>query len=231
MYFLLTIISTALIFSAGVANKTGESGNTNLEGQIFDFGHVGIDYRVQHHFAFENKTSDTIRIKNTIPLCDCTSAYPLDSIAAPGETVLFNVNFNTKDQYGPINKELIVTTDHDNLDTLHYFYRAIVGQWFESLRPDPTALLFLPKKGPQTIKVPNQKFDKITLSSFSQHDDFFTVTTSSGKAKKGESLTLEVNPKQNLSKGSYKTNITLHINKGDEFQETILTVPVKIVVY
>ncbi len=231
MYFLLTIISTALIFMTGATNKGDSSVKQILEEQLFDFGHVGIAYNVQHRFAFKNRTSDTIRILKTTPLCDCTSAYPLDSIAAPGETIQFNINFSTKNQYGPINKEIIVTTNHNRLDSLHYFYRAIIGQWFESLRPDPTALLFLPKKGPQTVQIPNLNFNKITLSSFTQHRDFFTVAISSDEANKGESLSFEIIPKQDLSRGTYRSNVTIHIDKGENYEETILTIPVKIVVY
>lgn len=231
MCFLLTIISTALIFIAGATDNGKSPVKPTIKEQLFDFGHVGIEYSVQHRYTFENRTSDTIRILKITPLCDCTSAYPLDSIATPGETIQFNINFNTKDQYGPMNKEIIVTTDHNNLDSLHYYYLAIVGQWFEGLRPEPTALLFLPQKGPQTVKIPNNNFDIITLSSFTQHRDFFTVALSSDEANRGEFLTFEIIPKQDLSKGTYRSNVTVHIDKGEEYEKTILTIPVKIVVY
>jgi len=231
MYFLLTIFSSALIFLIGATNKEGKSIEPGIEEQVFDFGHVGIDYNVQHRFAFENRSSDTIRIKKVTPLCDCSSAIALDSIAAPGDTILINVNFNTKNQYGPVNKEIVVTTDHNSLDTLHYYYLAIIGQWFEGILPNPKALLFLPKKGPQMVVIKNQNFDRIKIVGFSQHSDFFTIKEVDSEAKKGESITFEVNPRQNLSKGNYRTNVTLNIDKGEDYQETILTIPIKIVAY
>ena len=231
MMFLLTIISTAYLFVAGAANKGDASEEPTIEEQMFDFGHIGIEYNVQHQFAFENRTSDTIKILKASPLCDCTSAYPLDSIAAPGDTVLININFSTKDLYGAVNKEVIVTTDHDRLDSLHYYYLAIIGQWFDGIRPNPTALLFLPKKGPQTIQVPNQSFDMITFAGYDQHRDFFTVAGKVTEAKKGENLEVVITPAQDLKRGNYKSNLTLHIDKGSDNEETILTIPIKIVVY
>lgn len=231
MHFLLTFISIALILLNGAVNKGGRSVEPTIEEQMFDFGHVGIEYDVQHQYIFENRTSDSIKILKATPLCDCTSSYAMDSIVAPGDTTLININFSTKDQYGPTNKEIVVTTDHKELDSLHYFYLAIVGQWFDGLRPEPSALLFLPKKGPQTVKIPNMNFDKITISSFIQYRDFFSIKETSSEAKKGESLTFEVSPRNDLPKGNYRSNVTLHIDKGEEFEETILTIPVKIVVY
>jgi len=231
MYFLLTIISTALIFLNGALSKGGKSPELTIEEQLFDFGHVGIEYDVQHQYIFENRTSDTIRILKATPLCDCTSAYALDSIVFPGNTTFININFSTKDQYGPTNKEIVVTTDHKQLDSLHYYYLAIVGQWFDGIRSDPSALLFLPKKGPQSVKIPNYNFDKISISSFIQYRDFFTIKETVSEAKKGESLTFVITPRQDLPNGNYRSNVTLHINKGEESEETILTIPVKIVVY
>jgi len=232
MNIILGLIATVTILSAaGTSPKDISDIHPAIEDRTFDFGHVGIGYTIYHMFPFENKTGDTIRILRATANCDCGSVVALDSIVFPGDSTFFRLRYKTKDLYGPIKRSLAIITDHPLLDTMKYHYLSIVGQWFDGLRPEPPALMFLPKKTSQTVRIPNRGFDVISLSKVIQYDSSFSVTVIEDKAKHGSDLVLEIKPRADIKQGTYTTNATLYILTGKESDQTILTLPIKIVRY
>lgn len=201
------------------------------EQQIFNFGNVGIDFKVHHTFYFYNETDKPITITDLDVSCDCSLVNPSDSIVAPGDTVYFDLTFITADYYGPTNKSFKVFTDNPQLPEFQFFFLATVGQWLNGLKPDPISLFFLPGKKNSTITIPNKSFDSIEIESLMYNNEQFTVTEEKEKASKDENLRLVVTPREKLAKGTSQSSLTVVIKKTGQDQNTILTIPVKIVKY
>ncbi len=198
--------------------------------QIHDFGHVGIDFKIHHQYVFVNRTEIDIKITDVEVSCDCSSVNFRDSLVVPGDTAFFNLTFETKDYYGPVNKSFTVFTDHPLLPELQYFYVSIVGQWFRGIKPMPISLFYLPSKKSQIIKIPNKAFDEISLMSVSSSQDYFNTTILTEKARKGEYLKIEVFPHQELGMGTFQTTFMLGV-KTESDELVMLSIPVKIVKY
>ncbi len=219
LVFILAVIPSCL-FSQGLT----------YEEQMYDFGHIGMDYKIQHTYIFENRTDVPIKIKDIYVSCDCTGVRSADTLVMPGDTAFFNLTFNTKDFYGPVNKSFTVETDHPKLPKLEYFYVSIVGQWFNGLKPNPISLFFLPSKKIGTISIPNVSFDEITIESVKHFRNYVSTQIKTKKAEKGKFVEVEVIPDKNLKSGTYQTTVTIKILTDDN-DNIILSIPVKIVRY
>ena len=199
-----------------------------IDEQVFDFGSVGIEFKLKHSFRFFNSGRDTIRIHSVEVPCNCSSAKLIDSTVAPGDTAYFQVTFNTKDLYGPTNKEIKVHTDDSLRPLLYYHYVSVVGQWFNGLKPNPISLFFRPGKTTGKLTIPNRGYDLISVAGIMPFDNTFTAVVQKSKAERGEFLELEIRPADSGSRGTQHTNLTLLIDTGDGAEETILTIPIKI---
>lgn len=231
MNIALALITTAILSVAGIDDEQAAHMRPTTDEEMFDFGHVGIDYTVYRQFAFENRTNDTIRIRKATANCDCGRVHALESVIAPGDSARFQLRFKTKDLFGPTNRSFTVITDHPLLDTLEFFYLSVVGQWFSGLRPTPAALMFLPNKTEETVRIPNRGFETISLLKVLQFDRTFTLTATTDEADQGGELVLVITPDPNLGEGTYVTNVTLYIGTDEDSDPTILTIPIKIVRY
>lgn len=201
------------------------------EEQVFDFGHIGVDFKVVHTFQLVNGGRKAIRITGVHAPCDCSAVAALDSIIRPGDTGFFRLTFSTKDYYGPTYKSFKVFTDHPKVPELQYSYQSIVGQWLDRIKPDPISVFFLPAQKARKITIANTAYDEISLTVREQYDTTFEVTLWRDKAVKGEALELEIAPRANLKTGTYRSNVTLVVEKKGLKDPTILTIPVKIVRY
>lgn len=201
-----------------------------IEDQVWDFGHVGIEFKLYHTFTFVNNFDVPVTITNINANCDCTTIKTVDTIIEPGKSALFNMTFETKDYFGPINKLFKIKTDHPQIPELEYFYLAIVGQWYNGLKPSPISLFFLPSKKSHTIRIPNLDFDELTISEYIKYNDIFTVKSVKEKAKRGNSIELVVTPDENLKSGTFHTTLTIVIQNESE-EKTRITIPIKIVRY
>ena len=201
-----------------------------FEEQMYDFGHIGIDFKVQHTFIFENRTDVPVKILDLDVSCDCTSVNTVDTVVQPGDTAFFHLTFETKDYYGPINKSFTVTTDHPKMPELKYFYLSIIGQWFNGIKPDPISLFFLPGKKAQTITIPNTHFDEISVASLENSQEYVTSKIITEKAKRGSSVQVEIAPAEDLPAGTYYTTVGISI-KTDDTEPVLLSIPTKIVRY
>ncbi len=219
--------STVRLAGTGQATETGP----RAEEQFFDFGHVAIDFTVYHTFHLVNRTDKPFRITEATTTCDCSEVTTLDSIVKPGDTGFIRLSFSTKDYYGPTRKSFTVSTDHPSMPAVKFSYLSQVGQWFDKLKPDPVSLFFLPAHRSKKITIRNHAFDEIRVAVKEQSDTTFDVALLQDKAAKGHALELEVSPRPELTKGTYRSSVTLEIEKEGSGDPMILTIPIKTVRY
>lgn len=194
----------------------------------FDFGYVGIDYRIFHNYQLINTSKKDIIIDSVDVMCDCSSVLYDKKVLKPHDTVLFRLTFDTKDFYGPVSRKFNVFLSIPEKRTLSFFYLAEVGQWQNGLKPDPFAVFMLPTHKQQTIKISNRVFESIEAEVHDQHADFFKVEIVKNKAGKAETLELIIIPESGLAKGTYLSNFTIKITPDGEETPAFLTIPVKI---
>jgi len=202
--------------------------------QMYNFGHVGIDFKLFHNYKYINVTQKPVKITKINISCDCSNVVSSDSVVQPGDTVFFKLTFDTKDLFGPTNRSFKVLTDNPQLPEIQYFTRATVGQWFYGLKPNPISIFFLPGKNLQKVTIPNRNFKSIEIKTMDLYDSTFSAKIIKGKASKNKSLEIDIVPNPNLAKGTYQTNLTLTLSKSDpksDKNEAILTIPIKIVRY
>jgi hypothetical protein len=224
LLFCLTLVSLSTVasgsFGAGLVP----------DDEMYDFGHIGLEFTVLHDFAFYNEGSQPFTIDSARVTCDCSMASVLDSVVQPGDTGRVRLSFTTTNFYGPNNKILTVYTSDPELPIRQFYYLAIVGQWFNGIKPDPISLFFLPMHDKKRITVTNQKFNHIVMSFADQLDTLLDVTILTPKARRGEKVEAEIVPKANLRAGTYHSSLRLAIATPGE-EPVYLTIPVKIVRY
>ncbi|MDH4156357.1 MAG: DUF1573 domain-containing protein [candidate division Zixibacteria bacterium] len=198
---------------------------------VFDFGHVGIDFKVYHTYTLHNRGKRLVKITGLNASCDCTSLTKSDSLIRPRDSVLIHATFDSKNFYGPVNKSFRIYTDDPTTPEIQLFYVATVGQWFNGIKPDPVSVLLLPAHKSRRVTIPNRAFDKITLAGFETSNSHFDINVTRGEATKGANLELDVTPKSDLPKGTYRSSLTLSVGVPAEDDHITLTIPVKIVRY
>lgn len=227
------VISLLLLGLASVA--TSETRNTATKPEptdiMFDFGHVGIDYQVYHNYALVNNSADTVRVLDIHVPCDCSSVISADSVLAPGDTAVFKLKFSTRDFYGPQNRHFSIITDHPDAEKIEYYYLAIIGQWFEGIKPEPIALFFLPAHREKTVAIGNREYDQLEISEVVANDDFFTVEATQPRAAQGDSLRLSIRPSDDITRGTFHSSATIVVSPGSDYDPVTLTIPIKIVRY
>lgn len=197
----------------------------------FNFGHVGIDYKVFHNFILFNNGNRPYKVDSFIVSCDCTNVKLSDSILNPGDTVQFLLEFETKNYYGPINKTFTVFTNDAVMAQFKLNYQSIVGQWVGGLRPTPESVMLLPGHKPKTISIPNRHYDEIEIVKQLQHDSSFTVELLEPKASKGGQLLLRIGASDHLKPGTHMSCLTIEITTGLDSRPVVLTIPTRIVKY
>jgi len=220
----------ALIFLLAVPGSLFAQKIMQYNDQVFDFGHVGIEFTVLHTFKYINETDKPIHILGMDVPCDCSNVVASDTVINPGDTAFFRLSMATRNLYGPTNKSFKVKTDNPDAPELQYFDLSIVGQWFNGLKPTPLSLFFLPGKKSEMVSIPNFNYSSIEVTDHFQYDSTFTFKILKKEADKGDKIEIEFAPAPGLTKGTYFSNLTLEITKGDE-TTTILTIPIKIVRY
>ena len=82
-----------LLFSLIAVDKFGADGLVFSE-TVWDFGQVSASKKLNHTFTFKNRGDSIITIKNVLPDCGCTAAFPEKTVIEPGEYGSINVTFN-----------------------------------------------------------------------------------------------------------------------------------------
>jgi hypothetical protein len=139
--------------------------------------------------------------------------------------------FDTKDFYGPMEKDIRVHSSDSKSPKAYSYYRANIGQWLYKVEPRPVSIFLLPSQKTKTGSLLNHALDKITLTDVDIVDDICQVNIVSGEASKGEALEYEIVPNDNLGTGTHVTNFTLTIDLHQDLDPLRITIPVKIVNY
>ncbi len=220
------------VFGAAICiGLIATSGHTQsryiLSEQVFDFGYVGIDYKIFHNYKLINTSPKPIKIDSVDVLCDCSSLSYDKKVLGPNDTLIMKLTFDTKDFYGPVNRKFIVFLSLPEKETVSFFYLAEVGQWKNGLKPNPLAIFMLPTHTEKSLQITNKIFEYMKAEIQDQQDDFFTVKFLKEDAKIGEVLEISAIADKSLAKGTYLSNFTLKIT-ADDNEPAFLTIPVKI---
>jgi hypothetical protein len=196
-----------------------------------DFGCVGVDFKVRHHFKLVNYGSDTIYVDTVSNVCDCTEVRFRDSTVAPGDTASILMIFNTANMYGPMEKDLRVHCSDSKEPKKNMFYAANIGQWLFKVEPKPVNVFFLPGQNSRASTFLNHALDKISLQDIYLDENIVEIRTVKAVASKGESLELEITAKPDLPAGTHLTNYTVTIDLHQDLPPLRITIPVKVVKY
>jgi len=196
--------------------------------ESFDFGHVGIDYRIFHTFKLINTGIKDIKIDSIDVLCDCSSVLFDKNNLHPKDTLEIKLKFDTRDFYGPVSRKMNVFLSLPERRVVSLTYLAEVGLWNDGLKPDPFAIFMLPTNKQQSVKVHNRFFESLNAEILNINDDYYTIEIVKNGAKKGEAIELLVRPKADLGKGTYFSNFTIKVTGDDKSSPANLTFPVKI---
>lgn len=218
----------AIGFTLAITSQLLSAQAVTVVEDYFDFGHVGIEYKLFHKFKVINSGLKRIKVDSVDVPCDCSAVRYSKEWMERGDTLDFVLTFDTKDFYGPVNRKFKIYLSVPEKKTVSLIYLANVGQWVNGLKPNPFSLFFLPTHKKKTVKIPNKFFDKISLELETQYDNSFTVEIIKAEAAKGEALELSFSPNPELGKGTYLSNFTLKVTIGEDEEATFLTIPVKI---
>ena len=196
--------------------------------QVFNFGHMGIDFKVYHTYKLFNLSDKTYHIDSLDVNCSCSSIKMSDTVIHPGDTVLLKLAFDSKNYFGPTNKSFIVYTDYELMKVKKFYYQATIGQWHRKIKPNPISLFFLPGHGAKKITIPNRGSNELQLVEQLAYDSCFLVNVLSDNAKPAESIVLEIAPHDNISHGTHQSNLTLRIDDGINDSAMVLTIPIRI---
>jgi len=228
----LLALFCAVSFAHGEPEPTtGSARRLAPSEQVFDFGHVGIDFKLFHTFHIVNHGDAPVTIKSATASCDCSQVSLLDSLLEPGDTAFFHLDFLTRNFYGPTTKSLLVTLDDHEYPEMKFYYLSTIGQWFADLKPEPFSLFFLPGATGKPVKLSNRVFDQISWEIRDQGDSSFRIENIGPRANRGEDLTVMVTPSDGLKAGTYLSSFTVHVTTAEDQKPVILTIPVKIVKY
>ena len=227
---LLTGILVLIAVTTGGVSAAG-SGTLESSEQVFDFGHIGIGYMFFHTFHVVNNGREPVRITDLNVSCDCSRVIPSDSIIAPGDTVFFRVKFNSADFFGPTTKSFTAYFDDPDTPSIKFFFLSDIGQWLVGLKPNPISVFLLPKQKSKKVTVANTTYDHLSITVVETDESAFTLNILKSEAARGESIELEVVPREELDSGTVLSSFVVHLTTNESDKPVTLTMPIKIVKY
>ncbi len=224
-----TVLFTVLL---GIVSLTASAQpDLKFDERVWDFGHVGIGFKLKHDFIIYNVSSNSHTIDSFAVGCDCSKVRLSDSTLGPGDTARIALIFETTNIYGPTNKSLMVHTSYGGLGQHIFYYQALVGQWIKGFRPEPISMFFLPGHKNKKLKFTNNFMDGISLVGVYPYDGSFVARTLSDRADKGEQIVLDIGPSPDLPAGTHESCVTLEF-KIDTIEKPFkITIPIKSVHY
>ena len=235
MKTIATITFLLLVLTSSAAGELPEeaAGANRLvySEQVFDFGHVGIDFKLFHTFHIVNNGSEPVPIKRVATSCDCSRIRTTDSQIDPGDTAFFHLDFSTRNYYGPTTQSATVELDDPEYPKVKFYYLSTIGQWYGNLKPKPFSLFFLPGTDAKKITLENRVFDQISWELVDRGHTTFDIDMVKPEAARGDTLTIQITPAEGLASGTYSSSFTLQVTTAEDQKPVILTIPVKIVKY
>ena len=199
--------------------------------QGFDFGTVGIDFKVFHTFTLRNQGKTEVTLRSLNVPCECTAVQIADTVLSPAESTTVRVTLDTYSLFGKNSKSFSVQTSDPSMPKFEYGYTCTVGQWPFATKPDPLSMFFLPGQKVKRLAIPNVAHDNIGISIVDQADTVYTVRVIRQQAAKGERSEIEVTPRENLRAGTYLSSFRVRVDLSENKGATLLNIPVKIVRY
>lgn len=92
----------------------------------WDFGRAKQGQIVKHNFILENKTAQTLNIKEVNTSCGCTVSEVKKKTLLPGENTLIEVKFDSKGYSGKVQQFVYVHTDNLDNPIIRYIITAEV---------------------------------------------------------------------------------------------------------
>lgn len=197
----------------------------------YQFGHVGIDYKIFHNFLIRNVGATPARIDSITVPCDCSLVTLEDSTVSPGEALTLSLTYATKDMYGQNTKNLIIYSSDPAMRRIDVNYHATIGQWLTGLKPNPIALFFLSGQNEKKLTIPGSQFDRYRLTAEEPVESYVEVAVKTRSVARGGSAEILVTVSDDLKPGDYYTSFRLRADIDDSPQPVYLTIPVKIVRY
>jgi hypothetical protein len=225
------LLALAVVTTLATAVSAQDNPHLSFTEEKYDFGCVGVDFKILHDFKLVNHGPTAVRIDTVTAHCDCTEARFRDSLVQPGDTAVIQVIFDTKNFYGPVEKDIRVVSDDPVQPVSLVYYSANIGQWLASVVPDPVSVFFLPGQKSKVGRLKNNTLDGIELTGVEQHDDLVEVRIVKDDASKGESLELEITPRTDLRPGTHVSNFTVALQPEEDVPPLRITIPVKVVRY
>jgi hypothetical protein len=224
---IITLLMAFIASSTIGAEKKSIAASENS----YDFGHIGIDYKVFHMFKLYNQGSTPVIVKSINVLCQCTSVEVYDTALAPGESTDVRISLDTYTLFGKTTKNFTLQTNSPITPNIDFTYSSTVGQWPFGLKPDPASLLFLPGNKPKTITLTNPILDDVQISLEEQVDTVFDVSITKDRIPRNGKTEIVVAPKSNLIAGTYLSSFLLKLVASNAKDPIILNIPIKIVRY
>ncbi|MBW1803866.1 MAG: DUF1573 domain-containing protein [Deltaproteobacteria bacterium] len=196
--------------------------------EIYEFGHIGLGYKVFHGFIITNQGDKPVRIEKVSSTCECNYAFASDSTIAPGDSISILMSFETTNYYGRTSRSVVVETDHPKVPEITFYHQSTIGQWYYNMKPDPISLFFLPGHSSRKIVLPNPDLERVELSGFEISHPHFDVKVVTGETDRGGQLELEILPRAELKAGTHLSSLTLTVKLPGEAKDYVLTIPVKI---
>ena len=200
----LLTLSIATLFLSVFSPTDSQAQSLSYSDQVWDFGHVGIDFKVYHSYWIANDGDSPVSIKDIVVTCECSHVLGSDTVIAPGDTVFFKLTFETKNYYGAVNRSFSVILGSEEIPELQFHYLATVGQWFYGIKPDPISLFFLPAHKSRIITVTNSSFDELETRIIEQSDESIIASVKTNSARKGKAIEIEVRPSDAIGSGTFK---------------------------
>lgn len=201
------------------------------EERTYNFGCVGVDFKVFHDFNLINYGTDTVKVDSVKITCDCSAVTFFDSIVPPNDTVDFRLSFKTTNYYGPTSRSLMVYSNDKTNPEMEIYYVSTVGQWLYNVKPSKPSLFFIPPHRTKKLTIDNALLSSIEIQKIEPLDDFMTIDVIMGQADKGEKIELMITPRENLTPGTYLTNFRITFKLPDGRDPLLMTIPVKIAKY
>lgn len=220
---LLSVAATSLIQATDISSPKIKT----IDSQI-DFGYIPIGFNFIHYYKITNVGHGNLIINKLVPNCDCTTAFPSDTLIKPGDTADIKIVFGTENYFGPNTRHVSVYSNDLEDSVVLLEYTSYIGAYPDSLKVHPRSLFFLPGHTSKEISLANFSAEKVAFNIILEKDSLFTVDVPEGRISQSKPFQLTISPKPDLPTGTHETNLTIEYET--ERKEKI-SIPIKIVKY
>lgn len=170
---LLPLVLLAALF---IADKYRTRGLVFSE-TAWDFGQVNPSKELNHTFTFKNRGDSTITIKNVVPDCGCTVAFPERNVIGPGEYGSINVTLNPVGKSKRFGSSVLIETDDDPPNYTLSVTAYVVSKSLSDIKvklPPPSITVEPMEIDLGTVKMGKKALYRIVIGNSGEGDLFLT---------------------------------------------------------